>query len=360
MVEKSIGKTIAQARKKKKISQEQLAKYLHVSRQTISNWENDLCLPAITLIVKLCEYLSIDIEQLLIGNVENINIKHVITNEKKNMIKKIGFIALLLISIFIFILLILFLLWNYNKVSVYKVSLKSEEFQLYHGIFVDSKVRKYFQLGSLIPEEESSKDNYGYHIKLYYLNQNKTIMECDYSNSLVISEEYGYQEYFTNKGVEDIYIDISYYENGKEKTLTYPLQFELLFKSDLFHPKKESIATFEISSHTSNSISSFLLQKAGYSYDNNKKIYNKDNFQYNKQLNTLYYSKKKNKNTIFIDYHIDSNWISLYILKSKEILLNLDYDIQENKITCYSLSCKNYEKYLELIQQEYIKIKGSN
>ena len=42
-MEHDIGSKIKAARLEKKLTQEQVAELLGVSRQTISNWENDIC-----------------------------------------------------------------------------------------------------------------------------------------------------------------------------------------------------------------------------------------------------------------------------------------------------------------------------
>lgn len=52
-------------RKSKKISQEELAELIGVSRQAIYIWEADICLPNLNKIEKLLEVLNVSIEKLL-------------------------------------------------------------------------------------------------------------------------------------------------------------------------------------------------------------------------------------------------------------------------------------------------------
>jgi transcriptional regulator with XRE-family HTH domain len=52
-------------RKSKKISQEELAELIGVSRQTIYKWEAGICLPNLNKIEKLLEILNVPIEKLL-------------------------------------------------------------------------------------------------------------------------------------------------------------------------------------------------------------------------------------------------------------------------------------------------------
>lgn len=53
-------------RKSKKISQEELAELIEVSRQTIYKWEADICLPNLNKIERLLEVLDVSIEKLLL------------------------------------------------------------------------------------------------------------------------------------------------------------------------------------------------------------------------------------------------------------------------------------------------------
>lgn len=52
-------------RRSRKISQEELAELIGVSRQTIYKWETDICLPNLNKIEKLLEVLNVSIEKLL-------------------------------------------------------------------------------------------------------------------------------------------------------------------------------------------------------------------------------------------------------------------------------------------------------
>ena len=68
-----IGKFIASARKKKKLTQEQLAIKLGINNRTISRWENGKNMPDASLYKPLCEILEISIEELINGEKTNKN-----------------------------------------------------------------------------------------------------------------------------------------------------------------------------------------------------------------------------------------------------------------------------------------------
>lgn len=63
-----LGKKLRQARQEAGLTQEQAAERLFVSRQTISNWENEKTYPDITSVVRLSDLYSISLDELLKGD----------------------------------------------------------------------------------------------------------------------------------------------------------------------------------------------------------------------------------------------------------------------------------------------------
>ena len=67
MNQEKIGMFIAQERKNKNLTQEQLANKLGVTSKSISRWENGKTMPDISLFEPLCDQLNITINELLKG-----------------------------------------------------------------------------------------------------------------------------------------------------------------------------------------------------------------------------------------------------------------------------------------------------
>ena len=65
MKEIQIGNQIALKRKKKGITQEQLANFLNVSVPAISKWESGKCYPDLTFLPLLAAYFQISIDELV-------------------------------------------------------------------------------------------------------------------------------------------------------------------------------------------------------------------------------------------------------------------------------------------------------
>lgn len=62
-----IGKFIAEKRKEKKLTQEQLAEQLNISKNAVSKWERGLNLPDVSIMQDLCKILEITLNELFIG-----------------------------------------------------------------------------------------------------------------------------------------------------------------------------------------------------------------------------------------------------------------------------------------------------
>jgi len=62
-----IGGFIAQERKRKKLTQQQLADILGISNKTVSKWECGGGMPEISLLLPLCQELEISVNELLSG-----------------------------------------------------------------------------------------------------------------------------------------------------------------------------------------------------------------------------------------------------------------------------------------------------
>ncbi len=69
----SIAKNIKMIRKEKGWTQQQMADFLFVTRQTVSNWENGRALPDLETIEQICKKLDIDSQYLLYGRLNEKN-----------------------------------------------------------------------------------------------------------------------------------------------------------------------------------------------------------------------------------------------------------------------------------------------
>lgn len=63
-----IGKQLQQRRKEHNMSQETLAEQLHISRQSVSKWENGTSLPSFANVVAISELFDISLDELIKGD----------------------------------------------------------------------------------------------------------------------------------------------------------------------------------------------------------------------------------------------------------------------------------------------------
>ena len=68
--ERNLGEQIRKYRTECSLSQDELAEKLYVSRQSISNWENDKTYPDIKSLLMLSEVFSVSLDKLVKGDVE--------------------------------------------------------------------------------------------------------------------------------------------------------------------------------------------------------------------------------------------------------------------------------------------------
>ena len=62
-----IGQFIANCRKDKKLTQEQLAEKLNISKNAVSKWERGICLMDMSLLKPLSEILGVSVNDILSG-----------------------------------------------------------------------------------------------------------------------------------------------------------------------------------------------------------------------------------------------------------------------------------------------------
>ena len=156
------GDNLRQTRKSKKMSQEQLAEKMNVTRQSVSKWENGESYPEMNNILELCKIFNCKLNDLVLADMPDISsldeeiVMNVVKfNEKKqnevktlsnviSLIGKIGAIVLKVAIPFIVLAMILVLYIVSNiEVKENEISFKSESIKIVdenkiemHGVIV--------------------------------------------------------------------------------------------------------------------------------------------------------------------------------------------------------------------------------
>ena len=104
-----------------KLTQEDLAQQIHITRQAISRWENDLSEPDLTTLKKMADLYNIQLEELVNGNIYDYETKH-------NQLKFYYFL-----SILSFIIPLSFIISLYILISIRK---KQIEYKILKGVCI--------------------------------------------------------------------------------------------------------------------------------------------------------------------------------------------------------------------------------
>ena len=94
-----LGKQIKNCRQEANLSQEELAERVYVSRQTISNWENDKSYPDVNSLVLLSEVFHISLDKLIKGDIDKMK-----EEIKKEEIAKLNHYGTILTVLFVVML----------------------------------------------------------------------------------------------------------------------------------------------------------------------------------------------------------------------------------------------------------------
>lgn len=247
MDQEKIGKFIAERRKLKHYTQEELGNIVGVSRKSVSKWECGNNLPDISLLEPLSELLGITPNDLLHGeivdikNQENVDISSMkYYNEKtKNKYSVcITFLVLFLIAFFSFV----FLINNYNKCRVYKISSNDKNYYV-SGYTVLNQDNILIIVNEIRPISKTTKKVANVKIKSaeIHLKSNDTILlitkyenekEKDYKNLLEILknmhfnyEDINKEKNFNSRKYLKLKIEIYYVTStGKEDSISINLK----------------------------------------------------------------------------------------------------------------------------------------
>ena len=130
-----MGEIIREARKKKGLTQKDIAAHLHITDRAVSKWERGICAPDLALLEPLAEILEISITELITGEIEVLvenketvehAVKETIQYSKQEIwyqkkTNRLRIMISLTISLLLFITLLLYLYSNgfFHKIGKY-------------------------------------------------------------------------------------------------------------------------------------------------------------------------------------------------------------------------------------------------
>lgn len=290
MDQQKIGDFLTDLRKQRKLTQQEVADKLFVSREAVSKWERGLCLPDYQSMLLLCKLYNISTNELFIGEFENeenrelLNeapIKEMINLKNKNKVvihKFIFFIIILLLSFFIY-----YFVNNYKSIKVYVIAGQGNYFDISQGMLITSPNKTYLQLGEIV----NNKEDVGKieSIKLYYKNNNKKEIILE-DNDIKQLHKHIENNKNIRKNINKLYVDIK--TNNYSETIKLELELDFVNKT-MYQEQviKEEDKNTKLSSNN-------ILDK--FTLIDNKYIYKTDNYTYElDEENKIIYVYEKNK-----------------------------------------------------------------
>ncbi len=253
MNQEKIGEFIAELRKKKKITQEQLGKQVGVTGKAVSRWETGKSLPDISIINEVSKILNVTTTELLNGEklleVNHNNIGEITENSvdfykfklKRKFIKILTILLIMFLSLLLGTLL-LFYLNNYNSCKIYSIISSNKEFSV-KGIFnITNKkdiliVSQFEYFGTGITDIYAIEYRLMQEDKMYFKNGDiKSFKLDEYSkkidfkeylkNLTIYLENSNKKQNFNNITSKPLYVEFSYIGYGGE-TYNYTIPLEL-------------------------------------------------------------------------------------------------------------------------------------
>lgn len=114
-----IGSKIKKSRTDARITQEQAAEALGISRQTLSNWENEKSYPDIVSVLKMSDLYSVSLDYLLKGDVSMKGYLNYIEESTNTVKSKIRLSKMILILSYMLIWVIIFVVsWQFSAGNI--------------------------------------------------------------------------------------------------------------------------------------------------------------------------------------------------------------------------------------------------
>ncbi len=343
----TIGELISTARKKKKLTQQELAKLLMVTDKAVSNWETGKNYPDIAILKNISKYLDIDLLSIIVEK------------DKKNSKKYIKHLLTVASIIFLvlFILLSTYFFNNYNKNTVYKLSLDSNEYELYNGLIIVSNNKIALSLGEI---SGISGETYDITLKYTEDNQSKEIISKFNYDNLFIEDEIDGTFFGKNliSNLNNLTISITYFDNNDKR-----INVDLKLKVEKKYTNNKLIykASQKSNNNYLNERTKILLHNVGYKkIDTN--LYSKE-IKNDEIITILTYDIKDKTYTMNIieediekngKYYIEENRLE-YTTKYKEYVI--EEFIYEKEITCYLGECNNGKELIDEFFEQYNLLK---
>ena len=333
MNQEKIGFLIAEYRKKKGLTQAELADLLNVSDKAVSNWETGKNYPDIETIAKLSDIFEFDFYNKALRKKKNNHFFKIL----------IIFLAIVLLSSFFFLLY--YFLTDNKENKLYYIECESIQLTNSYLIVFDDQI--IMNLGEFNLENKDISNytiytmNNGIRSDIAFERETKTLTIIDNQKEKLYFDE----EVLDN--LDNMFIEINYKKNNTSHTKNFKLEFRNSNHID----KNEN----------QNNIITLLLNNGYQTEDNNAFYKQKDNRKYDYDLNKNKFYLDIYEEKVTYNYELDVESLILnikayYENNIKTNILDLDYNLKTEYMECKVGDCSNIQDLVSFMMEEYDKI----
>ncbi len=371
---KNVGELLKELREKKKLSQNQLAAKVHISRSVIAKYETGEREPSFNNLIILSKFFKIPITDLIPiyeKSIESNNTRDILNYLLKKT-KSFKFIIITLILILLMILttaIIYINVINYVSTKVYKISTENNSLLIQEGLLVKTKDKIYLTLINSLDSEKIQK------LKLYYMKDKEKIyiMETSNINSVRFFVDLDNNEYFNGKDyrrlIEDSYIEV---HNKDDTVETIKLNYDFDYTNNTLAKDQTSENIYNQENidilKDYQDLTVFQESKQSKIYEIAKPFIEENNLEtYNVKLNGVSYEVSAVRNSLNILFkNGNKNYNLTYSIIDEKENIKLEimgntskdlYSLNITKGTCKGSKCSQANKDLELIKNIIEKIK---
>lgn len=364
---KKIGKFLFKLRTNKGWSQEDIAKKLSISRESISKWERGVTLPSFDNAKRLSEIYNVDIKEIMYGakkttenksQIENIEKTIYDENNNKNAkIKKMKLLlTMLLFAVVILTILLLgyYFISNYGKTKMYTVGSSDKNIHIEDAIIIKTRERIYINLGTIRSDTEIS------YLTMYYIdkNNNYNLVIGQDGTQVILHDYLGYNHYFEFQDLDHILNNLYLEITDLTGTKTVKLETREIMSNKNFFAKKLKPMTNGETLTEPNYDKELEAKIKKLFKDEGKGVYTyftkTEKFTYFENSKSIILDKEGEYNKEW-QYYLNSNSLIYQEYKNEEKPVNffcyIDQEIKCNISNCYNEKeeINNFYKALQSI-----------
>lgn len=363
-----IGNFICTLRKEKNLTQIDLSKLIHVSRQAISKWERGKSLPEIECLYSLSEIFEVSVNELLLGERYNEDNRKKIDEVSLNLykenivIKKKKFLLLVILMIILILFLGYYFINSYKKIRVYTVTGIGDKLEIAEGVFIRTNEKLYFNISGFYNKTGEEIKS----VLIYYENDGEYKRMCQSGNDgyVTFKEIYGYNEFFEvgkiDEMIQNIYLKVIF-NNDEEEIIK--LDFNEYYVNGYFYQKVKPIILNDESLENNNNNKEIiyneeLMEKIENSFkEENGNYYSETKdllFVYSREISMLLADDFDKENKLIKSswrFHLDKDILTYY-----DYVNDYAFSVNGNEISCSYGECEDMENKLKFFWEQLNKV----